>query len=68
MRIHQIIHLRFVHFIVSFALIKEQGTRRKYRTLGDDKHAEIFKNSVLRFMIYFEMHQKYKWIEGLIAE
>lgn len=47
--------------------MKEQGTQRKYRTLGDDKHAEIFKNSVLRSMIYFEMHPKYKWIEGLIA-
>lgn len=58
------INLKFMHFIVSFASKKEK-TLKKYRTLGNDN--EIFRDSVLMFMIYFEMHQKYKWIERLIA-
>lgn len=52
------IDLRFVHFVVSFASKKEKGDLKKYGTLVNDKPTEIFRDSVLMFMIYFEMHQK----------
>lgn len=61
MKIHQMIQLRFVHFVVTFASRKEKGT------LVNDKPTEIFSDCLLMFMIYFEMHQKCNCTEGLVA-
>lgn len=57
LRIHQMIRSRFAYFVVSFASRKEKALK-KYETLVNGKHTEIFRASVLMFMIYFEMHQK----------
>lgn len=52
------VYLRFVYIIV-YNYSKEK-TVKKYWTLVSDVYAEVFRETILRSAIYFEMHKKKK--------